>query len=881
MEDSLALEKAKEYIITNTENLPYNLAGDFVELCYPNYLDKDELIKFVKKSESNWNESWRSIPQVLYDIAEHNWFNISGDKLEDLLEVLVIIVKDKLQSSNKDERFRTINIHYREISGAISSLLRRELSSKIEIQLRIDVLADAVKILRVYHKHFGDYLLEKVKVKELISKFSTLKRELFYRRIQHEKSKGLEVKYLYNLQYFFDDFWYLGKNDINWLIGDLIQATDLSNKHVLLDSILHLLRDENASIERYEEIKSIIDTDEDLTKHYIDFMSPPKPRPDKFMAKIERDEKKLKHQQEIQLDENKKYLLDHLDSLRKGKELNTLHYLVEKMAAKGSRNSWGQNNLKAIEDMFGIEVKHAAKEGFKVFWRSWSPPLPHEIEDRNKTEYGVIIGLSGIAIEISDKFDVTAFSEVDAELATRYATREINNFPSWLKDIAVVFPDAVKKILNVCIESEFNTPKEKPIPHEVLATLVHAEILLKELASQKIYDLIKTETPDHLINVSYALSILLNSSLKDSGKVNKLIGNKTNNIKNDVDAFIVWFDAWLNLDFTNAVNYLEKKLKKLNAKESYDLMVNLCGELSRSRHYSYFISFDLGKINEIKSLVKFLRLVYKHIKQENDSVYFGGYTPDVRDDAQHFRGRLLDRLLSIPGKESYNALISLSKESDLVSSRDVFQYLAKGKAEKELESEVWRPQDVAQFYSKFTKEIISDEELFYYTLEKIDEIKDHIEKGDVSTRGLFNSKTKESEFQKWIADRLRLIGTGNYSVTREEEVDDLKKPDLRIRKNNFIVGIEIKIANEYSVQELSRAISNQLINSYLKDINSKYGIFLLINVADKKWSHPKTSKRLDINQVTKYLSDYADKLNSKNQKGKKVQVININFVNMV
>ncbi|HAB52432.1 MAG TPA: hypothetical protein DCE80_09725 [Ignavibacteriales bacterium] len=67
----------------------------------------------------------------------------------------------------------------------------------------------------------------------------------------------------------------------------------------------------------------------------------------------------------------------------------------------------------------------------------------------------------------------------------------------------------------------------------------------------------------------------------------------------------------------------------------------------------------------------------------------------------------------------------------------------------------------------------------------------------------------------------------------------------------------------------------------MKDINSKYGIFLLINVADKKWSHPKTSKRLDINQVTKYLSDYADKLNSKNQKGKKVQVININFVNMV
>ena len=113
--------------------------------------------------------------------------------------------------------------------------------------------------------------------------------------------------------------------------------------------------------------------------------------------------------------------------------------------------------------------------------------MPHELEERNKTEYSVIIGLSGLSIEFSEGINANAYSKEEAELATRYAIRELNNFPSWLKDIATKFPETVKKIIGLCIDEEFNTPTEKPVPHDVLSTLVHSDIILKELLGPKCF----------------------------------------------------------------------------------------------------------------------------------------------------------------------------------------------------------------------------------------------------------------------------------------------------------------------------------------------------------------------------------------------------------
>src|SRR5260370_1403095 len=46
-----------------------------------------------------------------------------------------------------------------------------------------------------------------------------------------------------------------------------------------------------------------------------------------------------------------------------------------------------------------------------------------------------------------------------------------------------------------------------------------------------------------------------------------------------------------------------------------------------------------------------------------------------------------------------------------------------------------------------------------------------IEGGDFSNRGLFNPHTHERELQKFVANRLRIEACGQYTVSREEEVD--------------------------------------------------------------------------------------------------------------
>ena len=64
------------------------------------------------------------------------------------------------------------------------------------------------------------------------------------------------------------------------------------NKHIILDAILFTLRDYKPIKSEYEKIKSIINSDVDSLKHYKNFMNPPKPKQDKLITEIERDEKK-------------------------------------------------------------------------------------------------------------------------------------------------------------------------------------------------------------------------------------------------------------------------------------------------------------------------------------------------------------------------------------------------------------------------------------------------------------------------------------------------------------------------------------------------------------------------------------------------------------
>lgn len=146
-------------------------------------------------------------------------------------------------------------------------------------------------------------------------------------------------------------------------------------------------------------------------------------------------------------------------------------------------------------------------------------------------------------------------------------------------------------------------------------------------------------------------------------------------------------------------------------------------------------------------------------------------------------------------------------------------------------------------------------------------------------RGLIKPDMPEENIQKWVAARLDGVSRGKYSVVREEEVDNYKKPDVRLfHQKAGRVGTEVKPTDRYSFSQLQRALKNQLVGQYLKDVNSRHGILLLANLKKRHWVPRDRSGRLSFPALVAGLNSEAARLVDRDNGIDSVSVIGIDFV---
>jgi len=141
------------------------------------------------------------------------------------------------------------------------------------------------------------------------------------------------------------------------------------------------------------------------------------------------------------------WLYRNLKNLRNGKAIRALSDLARE-AASEDYHHWGTNDWLPLKAKRGSLIARAAATGWKVSWRKWTPPLPHEKVEPNKTDLRVIIGLSGISISLADgDLDFAKIPSQEARLACRYAVNEMNEFPKWLSTLAEHHQDKTKGTL--------------------------------------------------------------------------------------------------------------------------------------------------------------------------------------------------------------------------------------------------------------------------------------------------------------------------------------------------------------------------------------------------------------------------------------------------
>jgi hypothetical protein len=287
-------------------------------------------------------------------------------------------------------------------------------------------------------------------------------------------------------------------------------------------------------------------------------------------------------------------------------------------------------------------------------------------------------------------------------------------------------------------------------------------------------------------------------------------------------------------------------------------MIAFCNALMA--HYAMRFGSIWRDFERVEILRQLVPLVARHVRIEEDNLHEGHYKPDARDDAETTRGYLLGRVRDTPGRAAFDTLMAFSKELPHERSRDRMVILAHRHAAEDAEQEPWLASDVLSFAEQAEREPRSARDLFDLICNRLDDLKLDLEEGDASEARILKRVDQETELRTWFANRLRLAARGRYSVPPEEELADATRPDLRIHAPavDAPVPIEPKMADKWSYAELVERLHNQLVGQYLRDVRSRFGVFLLVWRGKKEWRDSGSSKQFSFGNLLERLEAQAE-----------------------
>lgn len=226
------------------------------------------------------------------------------------------------------------------------------------------------------------------------------------------------------------------------------------------------------------------------------------------------------------------------------------------------------------------------------------------------------------------------------------------------------------------------------------------------------------------------------------------------------------------------------------------------------------------------------------------------------------------------------AIMDLAENHPVERYRGWYEIYAKERAEEDAEGAPWKSGDIAIFAKEAEIAPKNHRDLFELTVCRLLDLKAELEDGDTSIAEILLKVEEETTHRNVIADWLRKQSHGRYSVPQEEELTDRKKPDIRIHSSGFDgpVPIELKLADNWSPNELVERMNNQLCGQYLRDDHSNCGIFLLLYLGRKRyWIHPTTRKWQNFYDLIQFIKVEAVDIVSKESKIEGIEVIGIDI----
>ena len=240
----------------------------------------------------------------------------------------------------------------------------------------------------------------------------------------------------------------------------------------------------------------------------------------------------------------------------------------------------------------------------------------------------------------------------------------------------------------------------------------------------------------------------------------------------------------------------------------------------------------------------------------------------------------LNWLRDTPGAETCRVLLKLAEEQDFGQGSEHLRLLARQRAATDAEFSPFSAEHVIELESRYEAPPYDRDGLFNVMMDRLEDIAHDLAHGDLTDRSTLRRIDNEPEMQRTLARRIKEKANGVYEVTREEEVADQNRTDIRLLAGNFgqKAVVEVKMADHWTYKELELALQEQLVAKYLRHLSCRAGCLMLVYRGKKNfWRPPQTRNRLRFPELIGSLKETAQAIEAQRQYDVRITVFGIDL----
>lgn len=495
--------------------------------------------------------------------------------------------------------------------------------------------------------------------------------------------------------------------------------------------------------------------------------------------------------------------------------------------------------VKAFDERFA----RAAEAAFKGYWRTLEPKLSSRrpSNERSVTPYSWMMGICGVSAEAQAKGWAVALTPAEAKLAVVLSTVELNGLAEWIVDLATAYPQITEEVLGDELDAQV---AEKGLVGHVplLQDIRYAASLIQGLLAPRVHRLLLTCTDEPnakdeegIGRFSHALEELvdiLSETTLQQDRISLAQFCLARSASSQLESIsIQWLRAGMRFDFEAGAAVLESRLRTSTRPSSERFLAAI---FDRRSGVGTSTS-DLAA--QAKTLGRLVRAAYGAVRVSDDEpIPDGAFTPTTRNHAEDARSALFGALLRTPGPQAHSELVSMAHESLFAHMPDRLQFLVRERAADEAEFAALDETSFQAFIRSLESPAIDRDSLFEIMRSRLEDLQHDIADHDFSDRATLRTIKDETEMQRTLAMRLDQARNSAYVVTREDEVADKKKTDIRLSatRGSERAVIEVKILDKrWSVADLKHSLEHQVLGQYLRHANTRAGCFLLTYNGDR------------------------------------------------